>query len=60
MLPVPHSGDSGRREVLFEEPPLPGPLSGDLGRRGGSVEGLWEATTVRAYELKGLDRRVLC
>ena len=39
MLPGPHSGDSGRREVLFEEPPLPGPLSGDLGRRGVSVEG---------------------
>ena len=35
------------------------PLWG-LGQERDSVVGLWEARTAQAYELKGLDRRVLC
>ena len=60
MLPGPHSGDLGRREVLFEEPPLPGPHSGDLGRRGVLLRVRGKPQPSQAYELKGLDRRVLC
>ena len=59
MSPSPLSGDLGRREVLYGEPPLLNPLSGDLGWR----EFCWRfvgTTTVQAYELRGLGRRVLC